>query len=167
MQLFPPHSYLSHKGREDDKAGNMFQIKGVLTDLNTDTVIIYTDGAARGNPGPAAIGVIIQDQAGNSLARISRRLAATTNNQAEYRAVIIALEKAISLGARNVMLKSDSELVVNQINGKYKIRNTALRPLYQKIVQLAGTLESFKVSYIPRARNAEADALANQALDRH
>lgn len=135
--------------------------------MSVKKVIIFTDGAARGNPGPAAIGVVIQDEAGNTLARISRRLAATTNNQAEYRAIIAGLEKAVSLGVGTVVIKSDSELVVNQINGKYKIKNTALRPLYQKVVQLAGSLESLTVSYIPRNRNSEADALANKALDRH
>jgi ribonuclease HI len=134
--------------------------------LNVSEVIIFTDGAARGNPGPAAIGVVIQDRAGSILSSISRRLADTTNNQAEYLAVIAALEKAISLRTRKVLLKSDSELVVNQINGKYKIKNTALRPLYQRIVQLAGTLESFTVSYIPRERNTRADALANQAFEK-
>jgi ribonuclease HI len=135
--------------------------------LDAEKVIIFTDGAARGNPGPAAIGVIIQDEYGNTLARISRRLANTTNNQAEYRAIIAGLEKAISLGAKRVLLKSDSELVVNQIIGKYRIKNTALRPLYQKVVQLAGIVESLVVSYIPRERNSRADALANKALDRH
>jgi ribonuclease HI len=133
--------------------------------LNAKNVVIFTDGAARGNPGPAAIGVVIQDEAGNTLAQISRRLGATTNNQAEYQAIISGLEKAISLGAKNVTIKSDSELVVNQINGRYKIKNTALRPLYQKVVRLAGSLESLSVSYIPREQNSEADALANKALD--
>jgi len=134
-------------------------------DLNINKVILYTDGAARGNPGPAAIGVILKDETGNVVARISRRLGATTNNQAEYQAIIVALEKAISLGARQVLLKSDSELVVKQINGNYKIKNTALRPLYQKVVQLIGSLESISITYIPREQNAVADALANKALD--
>jgi ribonuclease HI len=134
--------------------------------LDVNEVIIFTDGAARGNPGPAAIGVIIQDRDGNHLARISRRLADTTNNQAEYLAVIAALEKAITLGARKVLLKSDSELVVNQINGKYKVKNTGLRPLYQQVVKLAGALDSFTVSYIPREKNTQADTLANKALDK-
>jgi ribonuclease HI len=133
--------------------------------MNTNKLTIYTDGAARGNPGPAAIGIVIQDQAGNTIATISRQLGITTNNQAEYQAIIAALEKATSLGAKNVILKSDSELVVKQINGLYKIKKTALRPLYQQIVQLIGSLESFSISYIPRERNAAADALANQALD--
>ena len=133
--------------------------------MNIAKVFIYTDGAARGNPGPAAIGAVIKDDKGNVLARLSRHIGNTTNNQAEYRAVITALEKAVGLGARQVILKADSELVVKQINGRYKIKNAALRPLYQEVVKLTGSLEKLTVSYIPRARNAEADALANQALD--
>jgi len=134
--------------------------------LNVNKVVINTDGAARGNPGPAAIGATIKNETGNLIARISRRIGVTTNNQAEYRAIITALEKAVNLGAKHVTVQSDSELVVQQINGRYKIKNTALRPLYQKVVQLAGSLESVKVSHVPRAQNAEADALANKALDR-
>jgi len=133
--------------------------------LKTDKLIIYTDGAARGNPGPAAIGVDIRDESGNTIAGISRRLGITTNNQAEYRAVIAGLEKAISLGARRVTIKSDSELVVKQLNGQYKIKNAALRPLYQEIVKLFGTLESVSITNIPREQNSAADALANKALD--
>lgn len=134
--------------------------------MNVRKVIINTDGAARGNPGPAAIGATIKDETGKLMAHISRRIGITTNNQAEYRAVIAALEKAINLGAKHVVVKSDSELVVKQINGRYKIKNAALRPLYQEVVKLTGSLESIKVSYVPRARNAEADALANKALDK-
>ena len=133
--------------------------------LNTSKVTIYTDGASRGNPGPSAIGVIIKDETGKTIATISKRLGSTTNNQAEYRAIVAGLEKAISLGARQVTLKSDSELVVKQLNGLYKIKNAALRPLYQEVVRLTGSLESFSISYIPRSQNAAADALANRALD--
>jgi ribonuclease HI len=133
--------------------------------LKHDKLIIYTDGAARGNPGPAAIGVIIRDESGNTVASISRRLGVTTNNQAEYKAIIAGLEKAISLGARRIMIKADSELAVKQINGQYKIKNTALRPLYQEIVRLIGSLESFSITNIPREQNSAADALANKALD--
>ena len=133
--------------------------------LSTSKVTIYTDGAARGNPGPAAIGVIIKDETGNIIATISKRLGPTTNNQAEYRAIVAALEKALTLGARHVVVKSDSELVVKQINGLYKIKNAALRPLYVAAVRLIGSLDSFSISYIPRSQNAAADALANQALD--
>jgi ribonuclease HI len=140
----------------------VYFLKGIL---NVNKVIIHTDGAARGNPGPAAIGVIIKDENSNFLARISRCIGVTTNNQAEYQAIIAGLEKANSLSARHVILKSDSELVVNQINGQYKIKNTGLRALYNRVVQLIGSLESFSISYIPREQNAGADALANEALD--
>jgi len=129
-------------------------------------VVIYTDGAARGNPGPGAIGVVIKDEAGAVAAKISQRLGVTTNNQAEYQAIIAGLEKAVGLGVKSADVKSDSELVVNQINGRYKIKNTGLRPLYQKVVQLIGQLESFSISYIPRDQNKAADDLANQALDK-
>jgi ribonuclease HI len=130
----------------------------------SDILIINTDGAARGNPGPAAIGATIRDQNGRLLASISRGIGRTTNNQAEYRAIIAGLEKAVSLGARRVLVKSDSELVVRQLQGLYKIKNTALRPLYQEIVRLAGGLESFKIEYIPREENTEADGLANKGF---
>ncbi len=133
--------------------------------MSIEKLIIYTDGAARGNPGPAAIGVILKDTAGKAVAEISRCLGSTTNNQAEYQAIIAGLEKAVSLGAKNVIVKSDSELVVNQINGQFKIKNTALRPLYQQVVQLTGKLVSFSISYIPREQNRQADDLANKALD--
>lgn len=133
--------------------------------MSVHKVIIHTDGAARGNPGPAAIGATLKDERGDLVATISRSLGVTTNNQAEYHAVIAALEKAVSLGAKNVELKADSELVVKQINGRYKVKNTTLRPLYQEVVKLIGLLKSFKISYIPRAQNAEADKLANKALD--
>jgi ribonuclease HI len=135
-------------------------------DLNARKVIINVDGAARGNPGPAAIGAIIKDESGQTQGRISRAIGIATNNQAEYRAIIAALERAVGAGARQVIIKSDSELVVRQINGQYKIKNTALRPLYQRVVRLTGSLEGFSITGIPREQNAEADALANQALDR-
>jgi ribonuclease HI len=130
-----------------------------------DKLTIFTDGAARGNPGPAAIGVVIKDEKGNNVAAISRCLGATTNNQAEYRGIIAALEKAVSLGARQVAVYSDSELMVKQINGQYRIKNAALQPLYAEVVKLTGRLDSFKISHIRREQNSEADALANKALD--
>lgn len=133
--------------------------------MSVNRVIICADGAARGNPGPAAIGSTLKDENGNLIARISRRIGTTTNNQAEYQAIIAALEKAVSLGARYVELKSDSELVVKQINGRYKVKKATLRTHYQKVIQLIGSLEGFKIAYIPREQNAEADNLANKALD--
>ena len=131
-----------------------------------DKVILYTDGASRGNPGPAAIGAVLKDTKGNLLARISQRIGSTTNNQAEYRAVIAALKKAISLGAREVELRADSELVVKQINGKYRVKKATLRPLYQEVVKLIVSLDNFKAVNIPRSQNSEADNLANMAFNR-
>jgi ribonuclease HI len=133
--------------------------------LDTQKVTIYCDGAARGNPGPAAIGVVIYDESNNKIAEISNHIGVATNNQAEYLAIIAGLERVVSLGYKNVIVKADSELVIMQINGLYKIRNTALRPLYQKVVQLTGALENVILTYIPREQNADADALANRALD--
>jgi ribonuclease HI len=133
--------------------------------LSINKATIYTDGAARGNPGPAAIGVVIKDETGKVVATIAQCLGTTTNNQAEYRAIIAGLEKAISLGAHQVIIKSDSELVVKQLNGLYRVKHVALRPLYLEVLRLTGALEGFNISYIPRTQNTAADALANQALD--
>ena len=133
--------------------------------MNTKSMLIWVDGAARGNPGPAAIGAVIKDEQGATLARISQRIGKTTNNQAEYRALIAALEKAVQLGARKVSVYSDSELVVRQITGRYRVKKAELKPLFQKVTQLQSRLESFSISHIPREQNTEADHLANEALD--
>ena len=132
--------------------------------MKAERVTIFTDGASQGNPGPAAIGVVIKDERGQIVSRISRGIGRTTNNQAEYRAIIAALEEAIRLGARQVKLNSDSELVVRQIGGKYRVKNAALKPLYQRVKQLQSHLESFAINHIPREQNTEADKLANAAL---
>lgn len=127
-------------------------------------VVVHVDGASMGNPGRAAIGVTIKDEQGKLIASISQGIGETTNNQAEYRAVIAALEEAIRRGAKYVEVKSDSELVVRQINGEYRVRKAALRPLYQQVKQLQGLLEGFTITHIPRQQNAEADNLANRAI---
>ena len=133
--------------------------------MKTKKAIIFTDGAAEPNPGPAAIGAIIKDEKGKLITSISQHIGTTTNNQAEYRAVITALEKAIKLGATHVEVNSDSELVVRQINGRYRVKNAALRPLYRQVKQLQGLLEGFTITHIPREQNTEADRLTNAALD--
>ena len=127
-------------------------------------VIIFTDGASQGNPGPAAIGAIIKDEQGRVITAISQGIGRTTNNQAEYRAIIAALENAVSLGASQVDMRSDSELVVRQINGRYRVKNASLKPLYQKVKHLQSQLEVFTITHIPRQQNTEADSLANMAL---
>ncbi len=128
-------------------------------------VTIHTDGAARGNPGPAAIGAVIRDEQDKIIARISHRIGFATNNHAEYTAIIIALEKAAGLGAKQVNLYSDSELVVRQLTGRYRVKKESLKPLYQQVKQLQASLEGFNITYIPREQNREADKLANKALD--
>ncbi len=125
---------------------------------------LYTDGASRGNPGPAAIGVNILDSAGKNVAAISRPLPVCTNNQAEYQAVIAGLEKALEMGATDVLLCSDSELVMHQLVGKYRVKNEALKPLYDKTVALIRRFNSFVTSCVPREHNREADRLANLAF---
>ena len=132
--------------------------------MEINRVIIFTDGASQGNPGPAAIGAIIKDEQGRVITSISQGIGRTTNNQAEYRAIIAALENAVSLGARQVDMRSDSELVVRQINGKYRVKKASLKPLYQKVKQLQSQLAGFTITHIPRQQNIEADSLANMAL---
>jgi len=132
--------------------------------MTPERLIIYTDGASKGNPGPSAIGAVIKDGQGKVISRISRSIGHTTSNQAEYRAIIAALEEAARLGAGKVDIKSDSELVVKQLKGRYRVKKATLRPLYQKVVQLIGSLEAFTITHIPRTQNREADRLANKAL---
>ena len=132
--------------------------------MKVNRVIIHADGASRGNPGPAAIGATIKDEQGRLVASISQRIGTATNNQAEYRALIAALEKATGLGASQADIYLDSELVVKQLNGRYKVKKATLRLLYQKVIQLIGSLEGFTIAYIPREQNAEADKLAVLAL---
>ncbi len=127
--------------------------------------VIFADGASRGNPGQAAIGVTIRDERGRLIASISRRIGRATNNEAEYRAIIAALEETAGLDADRVAIKTDSELVVKQINGEYRVKKATLKPLYRQVKQLLGALESFTITHIPRRLNAEADKLANEALD--
>ena len=126
--------------------------------------MIFTDGGAEPNPGPGGIGVVIQDLQGETVATISRSVGRVTNNQAEYMAVIAALEKAISLGFDEVEMRADSELIVRQVSGRYRVRNANLKPLYQKVVRLKGQLNSFTITHIPRNLNKEADRLAGEAL---
>ncbi len=127
-------------------------------------VVIFTDGVAEPNPGPAAIGATIKDEQGRLITAISQGIGRATNNQAEYRAIIAALENAIKLGASQVDMRSDSELVVRQINGRYRVKNASLKPLYQKVKQLQSQLKGFTITHIPRRQNTEADSLASKAL---
>jgi ribonuclease HI len=128
-------------------------------------LILNVDGASRGNPGPASIGVTLKDENNTLVACISEKIGHTTNNQAEYSALIAGLKKAISLGAREVQVRSDSELMVRQMLGIYRVKKEDLKPLHQEVKRLVGLLAGFQISSIPRELNREADKLANKALD--
>jgi ribonuclease HI len=128
-------------------------------------VVAYADGASRGNPGPSSYGVVVFDADGKELHRSSRALGHGTNNQAEYQGAIAALEAALGLGARDVELRMDSELVVRQLSGRYKVRNPKLARLYKRILDLRSRFDRVALVHVPRAQNAVADALANEALD--
>ena len=132
--------------------------------MNVESLAISADGASHGNPGPAAIGATIKDEQGKLVARISRRIGIATNNQAEYRAMITALKEAIRLGAKEVDASLDSQLVVRQISGRYRVKNAVLKSLLQEVKQLTARLEVFTISHVPRHQNVEADRLANMAL---
>jgi len=126
---------------------------------------LFVDGAARGNPGPAGAGAVIQDESGRILHRIAEFLGHCTNNVAEYRALQIALQTALKLGAEEVSIFSDSELLVRQISGDYKVRQETLRQLRLQVDDLLKRFEKFQLTHIPREKNKEADKLANQAID--
>ena len=128
-------------------------------------LIAYSDGASRGNPGPAAIGALVLGEDGELLTEISRQIGRGTNNEAEYRAAIAAVEAAIALGARNVELRMDSELIVRQYNGAYRVRNPALMRHFQRLDALRHRLDRLDLVHVPREHNREADRLANRALD--
>ncbi len=126
---------------------------------------VYADGASRGNPGPAAIGASVRDTRGRELATVSERIGRATNNAAEYRAAIAGVHAAADLGASAIDLRLDSELVVRQLAGRYRVKHPLLRPLFAALVEALEAVGPYTVGHVPRARNARADALANEALD--
>jgi ribonuclease HI len=128
--------------------------------------VVHADGASRGNPGPASIGAAVFDPQGREVHAISERIGHGTNNEAEYRAAIAGLEAAFALEARDVLLKMDSELIVRQLQHRYRVKNERLIPLFQRLVDLRRRFDTFSVAHVPRALNKRADELANLALDR-
>ncbi|HJX03819.1 MAG TPA: ribonuclease HI family protein [Dehalococcoidia bacterium] len=128
-------------------------------------IAIYSDGASRGNPGPSAIGIVIKDAQKRNLSQISRYIGIGTNNNAEYMAVLEALREARRLKASEITLFLDSELIVKQLNGTYKVKSKALQPHFLQVVRLLKSFDIFSVKHIPRNLNSEADKLANAALN--
>ncbi len=129
-------------------------------------LIVYSDGAARGNPGPAGAGGIIKDMSGEVLAEISEYLGETTNNVAEYKALILTLEKALQYGKDEVEIYLDSELLVRQLTGAYKVKNEGLKPLFERVRQLLTAFNKASIEHVYRSENARADKLANGAIDK-
>lgn len=123
------------------------------------------DGGSRGNPGPASYGVVIRDPRGQIVAKLKKYIGRTTNNVAEYYGLIAALDYAQQHAIRALRIESDSELLVRQMRGQYKVKSSELRPLFERASKMAQTFTSFKIDHVYREQNAEADALANQALD--
>ena len=128
--------------------------------------VAYIDGGARGNPGPSGYGVVIQDESGKKIAALSEYLGPQTNNFAEYQALIAALEYAIQHGHKALKVISDSELLVRQIKGIYKVKNPTLQDLHGRARQLIRQLDWFSIGHVLRGKNQEADRLANAAMDK-
>ncbi len=128
-------------------------------------VVVHVDGGARGNPGPAAIGVVVSDSDGGVLEELGEPIGETTNNVAEYRALLRGLDRARALGASEVEVVGDSELVAKQVNGQYKVKHAGLRPLHADALRALAAFERWRVRTVPRAQNTAADALVNAALD--
>ena len=128
-------------------------------------VIVHVDGGARGNPGPAAAAAVVSDPDGQVLDEAAEVLGVATNNVAEYRGLLLGLQRAQQLGATEVDVVNDSELVAKQINGDYKVKHADMKPLHRAAIEVLDGFDRWTVRSVPRAQNAHADALVNQALD--
>jgi len=128
-------------------------------------VVVHVDGGARGNPGPAAAAAVLSDREGRVLDEAAVTLGRQTNNVAEYRGLLLGLERATALGATEVEVVNDSELVAHQVNGRYRVKAPELQPLHAEALAALRRFDRWRVRPVPRAHNAAADALVNQALD--
>ncbi len=128
-------------------------------------LVVHVDGGARGNPGPAAAGAVLSRPGGEVVDRASERLGETTNNVAEYRGLLLGLRRAAALGASEVEVVNDSELVARQVNGDYRVKHAVLKPLHAEALALLDGFDAWSLRNVPRSQNAEADRLVNEALD--
>lgn len=134
--------------------------------MSKENLIIFCDGGSRGNPGKAGLGSVIYDENKNVLKEISKYIGVTTNNQAEYKAVLEAIKEAKEIGGKRIEFFLDSELIVKQMSGEYRVKNKDLLPIYLDIRQRILEFESVSFSHVPREQNKEADRLANLAMDK-
>ena len=127
--------------------------------------ILYIDGASRGNPGPAGIGIVILDEKKKKVKELYKYIGETTNNIAEYNALIYGLDEAAKLGAREVVVNMDSELVARQLNGEYKVKDPNIKALFEKAAGVLKNFANFEITHIDRLKNKDADRLANKAIN--
>lgn len=139
---------------------------GTQRELQGPALRAWVDGGARGNPGPAGYGARIEDSAGNLVREESGFLGVATNNVAEYNGLLAALRAAIELGAVSLEVLADSELMVRQMNGQYRVKNEGLKPLHREATALSSRLPSFRIRHVRREQNRDADRLVNLAIDR-
>jgi ribonuclease HI len=128
-------------------------------------LVVHVDGGSRGNPGPAAAASVVSTEAGEVLDEASELLGTVTNNVAEYKALLLGLARARALGATEIEVVGDSELIAKQVHGLYKVKHVAMRPLHQETMRGLREFDGWKIRTVPRAQNAHADALVNAALD--
>ncbi|QRK13824.1 ribonuclease HI family protein [Archangium violaceum] len=126
---------------------------------------LFSDGAARGNPGPAGAGAVLVDSAGRVVARLGRFLGVQTNNYAEYMGLLLGLKHALSLGVKQLEVAADSELLIRQLQGRYQVKSPTLRPLYEEAVALLKQFPRVKLVHVPREKNKAADEMSNRAID--
>ncbi|MCI0573111.1 MAG: ribonuclease HI family protein [Myxococcaceae bacterium] len=126
---------------------------------------VYSDGAARGNPGPAGAGAVLTDTNGRVLERLGRFLGIQTNNYAEYQGLLLGLERARELGVHAVEIYADSELMIRQLNGEYRVKSPSLRPLFEEAQALLRGFSHFRLTHVRREQNVEADEMSNRAID--
>ncbi len=146
--------------------GNLFDAPGSGSADTTELLIAHCDGGSRGNPGPSGFGAVIEDSKGRTLAELSEFLGIQTNNYAEYSGLLAVLKWAIENGVKHLRVVSDSELMVKQMQGKYKVKSPVLKPLFDEAKKMARRIEHFEMRHTLRGGNKEADRLANEAMDR-
>jgi ribonuclease HI len=133
--------------------------------LTSEEAVLWSDGAARGNPGPAGIGIMLKTKQGQVLVAEGRFVGHTTNNVAEYKALLLGLERALERGVRRLEVFADSELLIKQLRGQYRVKNAGLKPLFNQAKALIQRFDSVRLEHVRRELNVEADRLANAGID--
>jgi len=133
--------------------------------LKNKRVEIYIDGGSRGNPGPAGIGVVILDERGKKIKDIAKYIGETTNNIAEYNALLYGLEEALIIRADEILINMDSELIAKQLSGDYRVKDSNIKPLFERALNMLKSFKGFEIKHIKREKNKEADKLVNKAIN--